>query len=93
MDASRRFVTTEPHQVIEPVQTYEHEEVEERMMLCGRIMWALIIAEPSMVTTMTSVPWSLYMTAPMEQLRRHADGNLRWDAGTDLDELPTTCES
>lgn len=75
LDALRKFVTTEPRQIIELLQTHDHEEVEERAMLCGRMKRALLDAELSKDTTMTSVLWSLFMTVPMEQLRSFESTN------------------
>lgn len=75
LDALRKFVTTEPQHIIEPVQTHDHEEAEERAMLCGRMKRALLDAEPSKDATMTSVLWSLFMTAPIEQLRSFESTN------------------
>ncbi|KAL2756048.1 hypothetical protein ACRALDRAFT_1076585 [Sodiomyces alcalophilus JCM 7366] len=69
LDTLRKFVTSEPRHVIKPIQTLPHEEVEERKMLCGKMMRPLADEEPTMDNAMTSVLWSLFVTAPMEELR------------------------
>lgn len=40
--AFRTLTTSEPYQLIKPVQTYKHEEIYEKRILCMRIMKVLI---------------------------------------------------
>lgn len=69
MEALENFVVSPLRLVMEPTRAHEYDELEERESIGGKMMQALVEAQPMMDVTVTSVLWSLIMVAPMEQLR------------------------